>query len=102
MGWQKCVHRQQAKLDERLQQLSCSHGPGRFGQCRVCRVTQDRNVNSAKNLVLAWRSTTSMIGNEPSPCGAPSNQASRLREQDQRAEGGRHEGRCFIPSDSLG
>jgi putative transposase len=48
--------------------------------CSACGVTHDRNVNSAKNFVSAWRSTTSVSGNELSPSVAPPSQAPRLRK----------------------
>ena len=48
--------------------------------CSACGDTHDRNVNAAKNIVFAWRSSTSVSGNELSPCDAPPSQASRLRE----------------------
>ena len=46
----------------------------------ACGGMHDRNVNAAKNIVCAWRSSTSVRGNEPSPSVAPPSQASRLRE----------------------
>jgi IS605 OrfB family transposase len=53
--------------------------------CSACGVTHDRNVNSGKNIKSAWRSSTSVCGNEPSPSVAPPSQASRLREAGIRA-----------------
>jgi IS605 OrfB family transposase len=48
--------------------------------CRACGVMHDRNVNAAKNILCAWRCSTSIGGNELSPSVAPPSQASRLRE----------------------
>jgi len=48
--------------------------------CSACGVMHDRNVNAAKNIVCAWRCSTSVSGNEQSPSVAPPSQASRLRE----------------------
>jgi IS605 OrfB family transposase len=48
--------------------------------CSACGGAHDRNVNAAKNILFAWRCSTSMYGNEQSPCVAPPSQASRLRE----------------------
>jgi len=48
--------------------------------CSACGGTHDRNVNAAKNILFAWRCSTSVCGNELSPCDAPPSQASRLRE----------------------
>ncbi len=48
--------------------------------CSACGDMHDRNVNAAKNILYAWRCSTSVCGNEPSPSVAPPSQASRLRE----------------------
>ena len=48
--------------------------------CSACGDMHDRNVNAARNILCAWRCSTSVSGNELSPSGAPPSQASRLRE----------------------
>jgi putative transposase len=48
--------------------------------CSACGDTHDRNVNAGKNIVFAWRSSTSVRGNELPPSDALPSQASRLRE----------------------
>jgi putative transposase len=48
--------------------------------CRVCGDVHDRNVNSAKLILCAWRCSTSVSGNKLSLSIAPPSQAYRLRE----------------------
>jgi putative transposase len=48
--------------------------------CRVCGDVHDRNVNSAKLILCAWRCSTSVCGNKLSPSIAPPSQAYRLSE----------------------
>jgi putative transposase len=47
--------------------------------CSACGDTHDRNVNAAKNILFAWRCSTSVCGNELSSVASPS-QASRRCE----------------------
>ncbi len=48
--------------------------------CSACGDVHDRNVNSAKLILCAWRCSTSVCGNKLSPSSAPPSQAYRLRE----------------------
>jgi putative transposase len=53
--------------------------------CSGCGGAHDRDVNAAKNLMLAARCSPSVSGNESPPSDAPPSQASRLREARKRA-----------------
>jgi putative transposase len=48
--------------------------------CGGCGDAHDRNVNSGKNILCAWRLSTSVGGNELPPSGAPPSRTSCLRE----------------------
>jgi putative transposase len=48
--------------------------------CRACGVMHDRDVNSARNMLSARRSPSSVSGNEPSFSAAPPSQTSRRCE----------------------
>jgi len=53
--------------------------------CSECGGAHDRDVNAARNILFAGRSSPSVGGNELSPSAAPPSQASRLREARIRA-----------------
>lgn len=53
--------------------------------CSGCGGAHDRDVNAAKNLMLAARCSPSVSGHESSLSDAPPSQASRLREARKRA-----------------
>jgi putative transposase len=48
--------------------------------CSECGGAHDRDVNAARNILFAGRSSPSVCGNKLSPSVAPPSQASRLRE----------------------
>lgn len=48
--------------------------------CSECGGAHDRDVNAARNILSAGRSSPSVCGNKPSPSVAPPSQASCLRE----------------------
>jgi IS605 OrfB family transposase len=57
----------------------------RAWMCSECGDTHDRDVNAAKNILLAGRMPPSVSGNEPSSSAAPTSQAHRRCESGKRA-----------------
>jgi IS605 OrfB family transposase len=57
----------------------------RAWSCSACGDMHDRDVNAARNILLAWRRPTSMCGNESSPSVMAPSRATRPREARKRS-----------------
>jgi IS605 OrfB family transposase len=57
----------------------------RAWRCSACGDVHDRDVNAARNIMLAWRCPTSVCGNESSPSVIAPSRASRPREARKRS-----------------